>query len=181
MSLQWCKTAILMLHPSANAKFNTQPKLGSSLGMRIKLCLKTLCSASRCAVFLFSCWCLTPAPSHAAGDDLLVSGMVLDRTISGFGRDFSYYFSAYWRDLPATAGMTLVIQERVYPQAGTLLWLELNQRRIYQTYLGRRQQDMRMFAEQAVIATIEEIARLQSANMLGADSAELNDFLEVNL
>lgn len=121
---------------------------------------------------------MSPHSTIAAEDELLVSGMVLDRTISGFGRDFSYYFSAYWRDLPATSGMTLVIHERVYPQAGTLLWLELNQRRIYQTYLGRRQQDMREFAEHAVMATIEEIARLQSANMLGEDSTELENYLD---
>ncbi|MDZ7901492.1 MAG: curli production assembly/transport protein CsgE [Rheinheimera sp.] len=139
---------------------------------------KQLYSATRCAVLFLSLLGMSPHSTIAAEDELLVSGMVLDRTISGFGRDFSYYFSAYWRDLPATSGMTLVIHERVYPQAGTLLWLELNQRRIYQTYLGRRQQDMREFAEQAVMATIEEIARLQSANMLGEDSTELENYLD---
>lgn len=110
----------------------------------------------------------------AVADDLNLSGLVLDRSISRFGKDFSYYYSAYWRDLPATEGMTLVIHEQVFPQAGTLLWLELNQRRIYQTYLGRRHQDVRQFAEQAVFATIEEIARVQSAQMLGADG-DLDD------
>ena len=152
----------------------------TSVNVKLKLVTKKLYSASRCAVFVLCILGAYPQGSSAAEDELLVSGMVLDRTISGFGRDFSYYFSAYWRDLPATSGMTLVIQERVYPQAGTLLWLELNQRRIYQTYLGRRQQDMREFAEQAVMATIEEIARLQSANMLGSDSSELDNYLEQN-
>jgi len=168
-----------MLQPSANANDLIMPKPLFGLGMNIKQKLKILCSTLCCAVLILAS--LTPLRTNAAGDDLLVSGMVLDRTISGFGRDFSYYYSAFWRDLPATSGMTLVIQERVYPQAGTLLWLELNQRKIYQTYLGRRQQDIRMFAEQAVIATIEEIARIQSANMLGTNNAELDDFLEVNL
>jgi curli production assembly/transport component CsgE len=121
---------------------------------------------------LFSVATLSSSPTCA--DELTLSGLVLDRSISRFGKDFSYYYSAYWRDLPATEGMTLVIHEQVFPQAGTLLWLELNQRRIYQTYLGRRHQDVRQFAEQAVFATIEEIARLQSAHMLGTDG-DLDD------
>ncbi len=160
----WYKTAILTLQPLISAKR--------------KPLRKQLYSATRCAVVLLSLMGMPLHSTLAAEDELLLSGMVLDRTISGFGRDFSYYFLAYWRDLPATSGMTLVIHERVYPQAGTFLWLELNQRRIYQTYLGRRQQNMREFAEQAVMATIEEIARLQSANMLGEDSTELENYLD---
>lgn len=119
---------------------------------------------------------LAPSTARAQNDDLLLSGMLLDRTISRFGKDFSYYFSAYWRDLPATSGLTLVIHEQVYPQAGTLLWLELNQRRIYQTYFGRRHVDVKAFAEQAVLVTIEELARVQSEQMLGAEQSVDSEF-----
>ncbi len=115
-----------------------------------------------CSLFilLFSC------PS-ALADDIALGGLVLDRTISRFGKDFSFYYSGYWRDMPSTDGITVVIYEQVYPQAGTFLWVEMDQKRIYQTYFGRRYNDVKQMAEQAVLLSVNELANIQTEKMLG--------------
>lgn len=121
------------------------------------------------------CFCalllLRSLPSYAA--DIELSGLVLDRTISRFGKDFSFYYSGYWRDMPSTEGITVVIYEQVYPQAGTFLWVEMNQKRIYQTYFGRRQNDVRQMAEQAILLSVNELASIQTEKMLGRQQTEL--------
>lgn len=113
------------------------------------------------ALFLLS------APAFA--DDIALSGLVLDRTISRFGKDFAFYYSGYWRDMPSTEGVSVVIYEQVYPQAGTFLWVEMNQKRIYQTYFGRRYNDVKHMAEQAVLLSVNELANIQTEKMLGSD------------
>ncbi|WP_460858032.1 curli production assembly/transport protein CsgE [Rheinheimera gaetbuli] len=110
-------------------------------------------------------WLLLSVP--AVADDIALGGLVLDRTISRFGKDFSFYYSGYWRDMPSTEGVTVVIYEQVYPQAGTFLWVEMNQKRIYQTYFGRRYNDVKNMAEQAVLLSINELANIQTEKMLG--------------
>jgi curli production assembly/transport component CsgE len=108
--------------------------------------------------------CFCSVATRAA--EIELDGLVLDRTISRFGKDFSFYYSGYWRDMPATEGTTVVIYEQVYPQAGTFLWVEMNQKRIYQTYFGRRYNDVKQMAEQAIILSINELANIQTSKML---------------
>ncbi|MGP9800950.1 curli production assembly/transport protein CsgE [Rheinheimera sp. NSM] len=104
--------------------------------------------------------------------DIELGGLVLDRTISRFGKDFTFYYSGYWRDMPSTDGVTVVIYEQVYPQAGTFLWVEMNQTRVYQTYFGRRYNDVKQMAEQAVLLSINELANIQTGKMLGEPLAD---------
>ncbi len=121
----------------------------------------------------FYCLFLALSPLTASADDIELSGLVLDRTISRFGKDFSFYYSGYWRDMPGTEGVSVVIYEQVYPQAGTVLWIEMNQQKIYQTYFGRRYNDVKQMAEQAVLASINELANIQTEKMLGEPTKEL--------
>lgn len=115
------------------------------------------------ALILF--FCLTPAKA-----DIELSGIVLDRTISRFGKDFVFYFSSYWREVPATDGSTIVVYEQIYPQAGTFLWVELDQRRIYQNYFGRRQNDVKQMAEQAILVAVDELVKIKTEEWFGAET-----------
>ena len=118
------------------------------------------------SIFLVFAW--TPL-SHA--DDIELGGVVIDRTITRFGKDFFFYYTSYWRDIPSTDGLTVVIHERVYPQAGTHLWIELDQELIYQTYFGRRQNDVKTMAEQAIMVSINEVAKIRANDLLGSPDA----------
>lgn len=110
-------------------------------------------------------FCLVPAKA-----EIELSGIVLDRTISRFGKDFVFYFSSYWREVPATDGSTIVVYEQIYPQAGTFLWVELDQRRIYQNYFGRRQNDVKQMAEQAIIVAVDELVKIKTEEWFGAET-----------
>ena len=96
--------------------------------------------------------------------------MVLDRTISRFGKDFVFYFSSYWREVPSTDGVTIVVYEQIYPQAVNFLWVELDQRRIYQNYFGRRQNDVKQMAEQAILIAVDELVKIKTEEWFGAES-----------
>lgn len=107
-------------------------------------------------------------------DEIELGGMVLDRTISRFGKDFFFYYTSYWRDIPSTNGITVVINERVYPQAGTYLWVEMEQKKVFETYFGRRQNDVKKLAEQAILISINEVARIKADSVF--DSPDNNEF-----
>ncbi|EKE77021.1 curli production assembly/transport protein CsgE [Gallaecimonas xiamenensis] len=108
---------------------------------------------------------LTSVPAKAA--EIELSGLVLDRTLTRFGKDFAFYFSGYWRDMPQTEGISVVIYEQVYPQAGTYLWVEMNQKKIYATYFGRRYNNIKEKAEQATLMAVGELAEIQARIMTG--------------
>jgi curli production assembly/transport component CsgE len=120
--------------------------------------------------FLLLCLLL---PLKVAANDIELSGLVIDRTISRFGKDFMFYYSGYWRDMPATEGVSVVIYEQVYPQAGTFLWVEMNQQRVYQTYFGRRYNNVKDMAEQAILSSINELANIQASMLLGEQEQEI--------
>jgi len=105
--------------------------------------------------------------------ELSLGGMVLDRTLSRFGKDFSFYYASYWRELPGTEGITIVIHEQVYPQAGTILWVEMDQQRIFQATFGRRQNEVKQLAEQAILQSVQLLAVKNADALFGsADDSE---------
>ncbi|MGM0429683.1 MAG: curli production assembly/transport protein CsgE [Pseudomonadota bacterium] len=120
---------------------------------------------------IFALILMTP---FSQADEIELGGMVLDRTISRFGKDFFFYYTSYWRDIPSTNGITVVINERVYPQAGTYLWVEMEQQKVFETYFGRRQNDVKKLAEQAILISINEVARIKADSVF--DSPENNQF-----
>ena len=121
-------------------------------------------------IFLLLCLLL---PLKVAANDIELSGLVIDRTISRFGKDFMFYYSGYWRDMPATEGVSVVIYEQVYPQAGTFLWVEMNQQRVYQTYFGRRYNNVKEMAVQAIIRSISVLAYIQARMLLGDQEQQI--------
>lgn len=107
-------------------------------------------------------------------DEIELGGMVLDRTISRFGKDFFFYYTSYWRDIPSTNGITVVVNEQVYPQAGTHLWVEMEQKKIFETYFGRRHNDVKKLAERAILISINEVAQIKAESVF--DTPHNNSF-----
>ncbi|MGS0676840.1 curli production assembly/transport protein CsgE [Shewanella sp. 0m-4] len=113
-------------------------------------------------------------PVAAEDNDIEISGLVIDRTLTRFGKDFSFYYSSYWRDLPFTQGFNVTLYETVFPQAGTLLTLEVNGITIYKTHFGRRASPIKERAEQAILLTIDHLARVR-ANAITGELADGSD------
>lgn len=99
--------------------------------------------------------------------EIELDGLLIDRTVTRFGRDFLYYYAGYWRDLPGTQGFTVTVHETVYPQAGTKLWITVNQEQVYITYFGRRYNNIKERADDAMRTTIDHVARVKANIILG--------------
>lgn len=127
---------------------------------------------ARISILLLVFCCSLPISAHDA--DIEISGLVIDRTLTRFGKDFSFYYSSYWRDLPFTQGFNVTLYETVFPQAGTLLTLEVNGITIYKTHFGRRASPIKERAEQAILLTIDHLARVR-ANAITGELADSSD------
>jgi curli production assembly/transport component CsgE len=103
-------------------------------------------------------------------DELIISGIVLERTISRFGKEFTRQFTQSWQDVPNTSGVNVLIKENKLPRSGTRLIIELNGKLVYQTYFGMRQAQMKDTVKQATYYAIEGLARL-SVDLSGPDLA----------
>ncbi|ACA84937.1 curli production assembly/transport protein CsgE [Shewanella woodyi] len=121
-------------------------------------------------LFLFT----FPTAAVAVEDDIEISGLVIDRTLTRFGKDFGFYYSGYWRDLTFTQGFNVTLYETVFPQAGTQLTLEVNGKAIYRTHFGRRANPVKERAEQAILLTIDHIAQIK-ANAVTGELASAED------
>lgn len=117
---------------------------------------------------------LLASPITLADNDIEISGLVIDRTLTRFGKDFGFYYSSYWRELPFTQGFNVTLYETVFPQAGTVLSLEVNGTRIYTTHFGRRANPVKESAEQAILITIDYLAQVR-ANAITGDFSETSD------
>jgi len=93
--------------------------------------------------------------------ELEIGGLLLDNTISRQGREFSYRFSQLWQDLPNSEGINVHIKEQVLPRSGTKLTVKMNDRVVYVTYMGRRQEPIKSRVEQAMFILIEAMAQSQ--------------------
>lgn len=91
--------------------------------------------------------------------DIDISGLVLDSTISRQGQEFSRQVSRYWQEIPNTVGQNVVIKEVIVPQAGTMLEVVLDNRIVYRTYLGRRLSPINEKVEQAVLVLVDALSR----------------------
>lgn len=120
----------------------------------------------------------TPRPSSSTNtgeNDIEISGLVIDRTLTRFGKDFSFYYASYWRDLPFTQGFNVTLYETVFPQAGTLLTLEVNGVKIYATHFGRRANPIKDSAEQAILLTIDYLAQVRANALTDGFSGSWDD------
>lgn len=97
--------------------------------------------------------------SAATADEVMLSGLLLDNTISRQGHEFASEFGKYWRDIPDTLGQNVQIKEVVVPQAGTKLTVKFDNQIVYQTYMGRRQTPIKKRVEQAVILLINAMSQ----------------------
>ena len=105
-------------------------------------------------------WLIIPLLfSPAFAEEVDVSGLVLDRTVTRFGKDFYRHFSTLWRDIRQTQGVNTVIDERVMPRSGTRLTIAINNRVVFVTYFGRRQTDIKQQVERGLYAAMDGLAQ----------------------
>lgn len=87
-----------------------------------------------------------------------VGGLVIDRTSTRFGKLFYAAFCSRLRDVPEMNDTHVVITESPIHQSGTRLTVEVNNIRVFQTYLGRRgSSEMEELADHAVMLSAQHV------------------------
>lgn len=90
----------------------------------------------------------------------LLTGIVVNRTITVLGWDFFHYFAASWRESPASEHYSVSIHERPTAIRGSEIWIEYNHQRVFQTYLSPARsavKDVSAAAVQIVYQNVEAI------------------------
>ena len=112
--------------------------------------------------FVFTILLLSFFSFSTRSQEITVSGFLVDRTISRFGKDFYQYFSVLWQEVPVslTEDANLVIKETVVPRSGTRLTIEIDNKIIYLTYFGRRNTVVKKQVAQAIFIVMESLVQL---------------------
>jgi curli production assembly/transport component CsgE len=95
----------------------------------------------------------------AKGQEIAISGLILDSTISRQGHQFAINLSRFWQEIPDTFGKNVLIKETIVPQAGTMVDVVFDNKIIYRTYFGRRLMPLDDKVNQAVVMLIEAVAQ----------------------
>lgn len=96
---------------------------------------------------------------NSYAQEVEIGGLLLDSTISRQGKEFYFKFSQLWQDLPNSEGINVQIKEQVIPRSGTKLTVNMNNKVVYVTHMGRRQQPINERVETAMFILIEAMAQ----------------------
>jgi len=97
-------------------------------------------------------------------------GIVVSRTITVAGHDFTQHFLAAWRDRPGSEHYTLAIVERPSARWGSEVWIEYAQRRVFHARLPNVRAALRQAGESAADATFQAVLQADMQRKLIKDA-----------
>ena len=110
----------------------------------------------------------TTNPSQDSAKDPF-GGVVVDQTVTGFGRTFFKNFVALWRDQPLNERYSISIHEGATARFGSRVWIEYSQRRIFQAFLPPSNTAIRVTSEKAVALVYSNIINADVERLLFRD------------
>ena len=99
-------------------------------------------------------------------DDLLLGGVVTNQTITTIGQEFYRSFLDVWREQPKSSQFSLAIYERPSARWGSLIWVEQNYQRLYQTFLYAGRANAKATAEAAAMLVYNRASELELQELL---------------
>jgi len=98
----------------------------------------------------FGIWFFSNSSPARAGldDDIEISGLLIDETLTRRGRDFFYYFSRNWQSLSET--LTIIVKERQDRGSSTSVLIFANDTLVYKRFLERLPDAVEESAKKAV-------------------------------
>lgn len=101
-----------------------------------------------------------------------LQGLVIDRTITFFGRDFYGRFMDAWRDQPDTGSVDLAIIERPDPRFGSEITIEADRKVEFRAFLSPTRARTRALADSAAAMLAQRLA-LTPAQRRAAEGPDL--------
>ena len=90
------------------------------------------------------------ATSHAKADDQLLEGLLVNNTITWFGRDFFTEFARHWRNQSVRISENIVIEELPSARRGTQVVIKFRDSIVFRTSVSGSRAGSRQVAAQSV-------------------------------
>jgi len=101
-------------------------------------------------------------------DDTL-GGIVTNQTMTLAGEDFYTSFAQAWRDMPLGDRYVVSIHERPSARWGSLIWVEFEQRRVFDTFLPAARANIANVAMRAASTAYQNVVQADIARLLFHD------------
>ena len=99
----------------------------------------------------------------------LLTGIVVNRTVTVLGWDFYDYFSSAWRENEASDRYSVSVHERPTAIRGSEIWVEYNNKRVFHTYLSPARSAVKEVSAAAVSIAYQNIERIDIDRLLHQD------------
>lgn len=126
------------------------------------------------AIFMVLAMVVTPgalageADSSANSDDL-ITGVVIDQTITSVAHEFYRNFTATWNNLPCADSRVLTIYERPSARWGSLVWIVYDHGILYRAFLSPTGARMQSTAENAAQLVCQRSVSMDASKALFVD------------
>jgi curli production assembly/transport component CsgE len=109
------------------------------------------------------------------GDEL--GGVVTTDTVTLAGQDFYTWFSQAWSGIPLSDRYIVSVHERPSARYGSLVWVEYNQRRVFQAFLPVARSNVKPVAEGAARIAFQNVMQADLTRLLFRDADMATDEL----
>ncbi|VBB14857.1 curli assembly protein CsgE,Curli assembly protein CsgE [Burkholderia stabilis] len=99
-----------------------------------------------------------------------LGGTVTTDAVTLAGRDFYTYFSRAWTEIPLSERYVIAVHERPSGRYGSLIWVEFQQKRVFQTFLPIARSNVRGVAESAANLAFQTVIQDDLSNLLFPDA-----------
>ncbi|SAL44054.1 curli assembly protein CsgE [Caballeronia arvi] len=109
------------------------------------------------------------------GDEL--GGVVTTDTVTLAGQDFYTWFAQAWGTIPLSDRYIVSVHERPSARYGSLVWVEYNQRRVFQAFLPIARSNVKPVAEGAAQIAFQNVMQADLTRLLFRDADMATDEL----
>jgi curli production assembly/transport component CsgE len=95
-----------------------------------------------------------------------IGGIVTDDVVTLVGQDFYDAFSKAWIQMPMSERYMVSIHERPSARYGSLIWVEYEQRRVFEAFLPIARSNVRPVAEGAAASALQTVMQADIARLL---------------
>jgi len=95
--------------------------------------------------------------------ELEFDGLVIDETITKFGRDFYDIFYSKWETPQGVTDYTIIISERLIPRLGTQVFIYINDALIFQQIIQPRYDAIEEMAGHGIQVTLYQLQQYEEA------------------
>jgi curli production assembly/transport component CsgE len=95
-----------------------------------------------------------------------LGGIVTNDAVTLVGEDFHTFFAQVWTQMPMSERYIVSVHERPSARYGSLVWVEYDQRRVFQAFLPIARSNVRVIAESAAASVLQTVMQADIARLL---------------